>query len=83
VKVKGDDGVQHSTTLNFGGQKYNCPAGERDKLEPLVEEAGRIKITLQGVDKYVNPSRYNQLVDAYNAEVAEYNATLKSDCDAA
>ena len=81
VKVKDSNGVSHSTSLSFDGAKYSCPAGEKDKLEPFVEEAGRIKITLEGVNEYANPSRYNQLVDAYNAQIHQYNATLESDCD--
>jgi hypothetical protein len=81
VKVKDANGVTHSTKLNMDGQQYSCPSGERDKVDALVEAAGRIKITLKGVNQYANPSRYNELVDAYNAKVDEYNSTLESDCE--
>jgi hypothetical protein len=83
VKVKDSNGVTHSTSIAMDGTEYSCPSGERDKLQPFVEEAGRIKITMQGVNKYANPSRYNKLVDAYNTQADQYNATLKADCETA
>jgi hypothetical protein len=83
VKVKDRNGVTHSTTLDFDGQQMSCPSDIHDKVDSLVEEIGRIKITLEGVNKYANPGRYNKLADAYNADVNEYNAILGRDCEVA
>jgi len=81
VKVKDEQGVTHTTSIPMEqGSSYSCPAGEQDKVAHYVEDAGRIKITLQGVSPYVEPDRYRRLVAAYNAEVDQYNATLESDC---
>jgi hypothetical protein len=83
VKVKDSNGVTHSTTLEGSGQKMSCPSGTQDKVAKIVEEAGRIKITLESVNPNVEPARYDGLVDAYNAEIGEYNAILKADCEPA
>jgi hypothetical protein len=81
VKVKDANGVTHSTDLEMGGQQYRCPSGEPDKLASIVEEAGRIKITIDaGVS---DRARYNALVDAYNAKADQYNARIREDCDPA
>jgi hypothetical protein len=78
---KDANGVTHSTNLEMGGQDYRCPSGEREKLAPIVEEAGRIKITIDA--GAADESRYNELVDAYNAKADEYNARIGEDCDPA
>jgi len=80
VNVKGSDGVTHTTTLPTNGVRFLCPdiAAERAALRPLTMEMGRIKITMQGVDKYTD--RYQQLLDRFNADVDEYNARLAQDC---
>lgn len=83
VKVKGDDGVTRSTTLPMDGAEWRCPAGEQEKLSGLVEEMGRIKITIESMDQWSNPERYDALVAEFNADVEEYNATLREDCEEA
>jgi len=82
VRVKDANGVTHSTSIPFDrtGATYKCPDGEQARLSSMIEEAGRIKITLQGVNKHANPDRYAKLVVAYNAEVDSYNKALDRDC---
>lgn len=82
VSVKDANGVTHSTSIKFDdkGAKYKCPAGAEARLSSMIEEAGRIKITLQGVNKYANPDRYAKLVVAYNDEIDSYNKALDRDC---
>ena len=83
VKIKDSAGHTQSADIGMGGQKYRCPRGEHDKLDPYVERAGRIQITLRGVNVNLEPSRYNALVDEYNRTVDEYNSILHADCSAA
>jgi len=82
VKVEDANGVTHSTSISFdrSGATYKCPAREQARLSSMIEEAGRIKITLQGVNKYANPDRYAKLVVAYNDEIDSYNKALDRDC---
>jgi hypothetical protein len=82
VKIKDPNGVTHTTNINFdeSSGNWSCPSSVSDDLETKVVAIGRVKITLQGVNKYADPSRYNLLVDEYNQEVDDYNATLQSKC---
>jgi hypothetical protein len=80
VKVTDDSGVVHSTSIEGDGTQYSCPAGTHNEVDPIIEEAGRIKITLDSVDPDAQPDRYDSLVDAYNADVDKYNSILQSEC---
>ena len=50
VKIKGSNGQVQNVHIAFKGQQMSCPSGEGDKVNPLVIELGRIKLTLKGVE---------------------------------
>jgi hypothetical protein len=84
-------GQVQTVRITSGGQRFSCPSGTREKLEPHDIRAGRITLTLQQVrreirkidDQYpgnVAPGpvvdRYNALVRRDDRLVAAYNAEV-------
>jgi hypothetical protein len=50
VRIRGSNGQVQNVHINFSGRKMSCPSGEHNKLNPLVIQIGRIKLTLKGVE---------------------------------
>lgn len=50
VQIRGKNGQVHSVHLDFGKKQFSCPYGEDSKLQPLLIQQGRIKLTLHGVE---------------------------------
>lgn len=51
VQIRDKNGHVQNVQLDFGKKSFSCPSGEQAQLEPLLIRQGRIKLTLQGVDK--------------------------------
>lgn len=77
VKIKGDDGVTHTTTLptDSNGPDYWCDDTASKHLKEYDVELGRIKVTQEA-----HPERYNDLVDEFNRLNAERNQVLETEC---
>jgi hypothetical protein len=83
VKIKNDKtGQTQSVDLkgDESGPSYMCDSDPTEHLKQYDVELGRIKITMQGAQ--ADPSRYNQLVDAFNALNDERSQVLEDECDA-
>jgi hypothetical protein len=50
VHIRGANGQVQSVHIGFTGRQFSCPSGEHNKLNPLVIKAGRIKLSLKGVE---------------------------------
>lgn len=83
VRIKGRNGQVQSVHIGLSGRQYSCPSGEHDKLNPLLIQAGRIKLTLNGVEaklhrivaKYRTRSRFahapRQVRERFAAELTQ------------
>jgi hypothetical protein len=94
AKVTITDGQGHKQSVQIGGgngQSYKCPDGTEAKLESVDIRAGRIKITLQRVEKSLDAiearypgrkapdavvTRHNRLVKRDKALIHAYNASI-------
>jgi len=88
VQIRDKNGHVQSVHLDFGKQHFQCPSGEEAKLQPLLIRQGRIKLTLQGVEKDLqqvtkqypgkHPHVPHKVLVHVTAEYARFKALVKA-----